>query len=1078
MATESTPCPAPDILAELRRGALDPDTRHRLIEHIVHCRKCTNLVTSAPDTFPRKSGRMPVRGVVALTASALLLALASTFLLLHRSTPARSGIEALVAAADRLPGRPFEGRLTRGFRHKPALEPLRGDPGNLRGPTLPLLDAARRFEPKDTRDRGVVALWLGEDQRAVEMLEAADRSDPGNGFLLSDLSVAYSARAKAQGHASDYVAAIDTAERAWHLRRSPETAWNRAIALSALNLTAAAERAWDEYLAADADTAWHAEGVVRRAHLRQHSTPDDWKHVGPQLLGRRGTDDRAVEDAVAKFPAQTLAAFETDVIPTWAKARAAGDEPAAAAALHLAHTLAKALAGTGEQLPIDTMAAIERACRERTSCQDIASAHAELRASQQAMESQDFQRATKDASDALARFDRLGTPFALAAKYQLGACMMHQNRFADARATAASLRSALAGKRYRTLEARVLWLQGLALIDDAKPEESITCYTAARQLFQEGRDGKNLAAVEVRLADVFEYAGDIDEAMAHRIRSFELMRSSGETGEMYLALFEAGTSVAQRGWPAAADVFLDESVREAAAHERAAVAALACMWRSILASRRGEFAVAAQHARDSAVYTARAVDPGQRALLAASAVQLGASATDTPQATELVTNTIHFFETAGNRIWLPQLFRQRALMRRRDGDLIAAVADYRRAIDVTEEVLDDAAPAAMRDGFTADARANYEDLIGLLLDQGATREALAYAERVRLIGRHRPQDGDVLAPVRELGPQQVAVVYEVQADALTIWLARRDSIDVIRSSNARDIQRQLAAATAAPPRTETLASLYDLLVRAWVDRIPPGSHLVIVPPPALEGIPFSALQNRQSGRALVDDYVVSVAASLSAAAKEPVSVSRNDALLIVGDPAYEHLPRLRWSQREAESVAGNYARARILTGEQATADAFLAEAHSATVFHFAGHAVLNELAPEASSLVFAAENGEETRIYIHELAEQHLPFKLVVLSACSTATRRSGRRGTRNLARAFIDSGAKAVVGTLWPVRDDYAAEFSIQLHRALTRGEDVARAVRSAQLALRSRDPGDLTWAAFCLMQGNAPSRGGARNE
>ena len=147
-----------------------------------------------------------------------------------------------------------------------------------------------------------------------------------------------------------------------------------------------------------------------------------------------------------------------------------------------------------------------------------------------------------------------------------------------------------------------------------------------------------------------------------------------------------------------------------------------------------------------------------------------------------------------------------------------------------------------------------------------------------------------------------------------------------------------------------------------------------------------------------------------------------------------------------------------------------------TALHFGGHAVVNDLAPELSNLILGAENGRDSRIYVHELLERPSPLKLVVLSACSTV-RGSSRRGTGTLTigRAFLDGGAEAVVGTLWPVSDDVAAGFSAALHGALAAGEDVPRAVRIAQRRIKSTSGADASWAAFCVLQGTTSQKEGS---
>ncbi len=203
-------------------------------------------------------------------------------------------------------------------------------------------------------------------------------------------------------------------------------------------------------------------------------------------------------------------------------------------------------------------------------------------------------------------------------------------------------------------------------------------------------------------------------------------------------------------------------------------------------------------------------------------------------------------------------------------------------------------------------------------------------------------------------------------------------------------------------------------------------------------------------------------------------IGPSDPILVVGSPAYDALPALPDSRREAIAVAGKYRNPTLLLGEQATAANMIRYVPQATVLHFGGHAVVNPLAPRFSSLALASVDGHDTRVYLHELLERRQPLKLVVLAACSTAQRSTGgARGTLTIARAFLDGGARSVVGTLWPVSDAAAARFSASFHESLLHGQDIAAAARSAQLELKSQSGDDLTWAAFCVFQGNVSKEG-----
>jgi len=904
--------------------------------------------------------------------------------------------------------------------------------------------------------------------KAIDMLESIARATPHDAMLLNDLSVAYDARAQARGFAPDHAAALDAAEHAWRIRRSPETAWNRALAVSAFHLTSTAERAWDDYLKIDSDQAWRQEAEARRAELRRTTIADDWNRMKSKLA----QDTAAVNDVAQRFPAQTLVHFEEKILPFWARARLSGSHSEETRLRGLGRTVAAALARNGERLPLDTLAAVSNACASAASCDALGRAHLQFADARDLMEKQQFDRAAAVLAGASAAFEQFRSPYALAARFQRAACLIHENKLADAAREGESLLSATDGRGYRTLHARSLWLIGLTQIDAGRPEESIQSYERAKRLFEDANDLTNVASVELLLADATENGGDRDAAMEHRLASFKVMHASGDLKQLHHALFEAGSSMDSRGWSDAADFLLGESVREAVDQKRFIVAAVASMWRSTIASRRGDLGLASEEARMAGVYSQQMTDPGQRALAAANVNQLAAARQGGRNVVESLTETIHFFERTGNRAWLPQLLRQRALLYENVGNQSGAEADFRKAIDVAEQVLDNAAPATMRDGFAADIRADYEDVIRLLLAKGASLEALSYAERARLIGHGEDGKRDVLAILDSVPRTTAVAVYELQPDALVVWLITHGSVTLFRSPEGRAAAATATAGAGGAPTQAALAALYDLLIRNWIAHVGRARELVVVPPPELAGVSFAALVNRDSGRAVIDDYSVTVAGSLASLREGPVTVSASDPALIVGDPAYSDLPRLPRSREEAVEVARHFENPALLLGDGATGANVLRDIGHASVFHFSGHAVANELSPELSSLMLAPADGNDSRIYVHELLQRRLPLKLVVLSACSTAKGRAGgTRGTLTIARAFLDSGARTVVATLWPVSDDAAASFAVALHDALSRGESVAAAARSAQLHIKSRSGGDPTWAAFCVLQGRGGS-------
>jgi CHAT domain-containing protein len=175
------------------------------------------------------------------------------------------------------------------------------------------------------------------------------------------------------------------------------------------------------------------------------------------------------------------------------------------------------------------------------------------------------------------------------------------------------------------------------------------------------------------------------------------------------------------------------------------------------------------------------------------------------------------------------------------------------------------------------------------------------------------------------------------------------------------------------------------------------------------------------------------------------------------------VPRLAEAEGEATAIAGLYERSRQLKGGEATPQRFLADSARADVIHFAGHA-------REDALVFGPDAATQT---LHAREISAVTFRLhplVVLAACSTARGRACRtEGIDSLAVAFLHSGARGVVATLWDAEDETASRFARSLHLQIRDGSDVAEALRRVQLEMiaspspQERNPA--SWAGVILV-------------
>ncbi|HKY32332.1 MAG TPA: CHAT domain-containing protein [Candidatus Polarisedimenticolia bacterium] len=283
----------------------------------------------------------------------------------------------------------------------------------------------------------------------------------------------------------------------------------------------------------------------------------------------------------------------------------------------------------------------------------------------------------------------------------------------------------------------------------------------------------------------------------------------------------------------------------------------------------------------------------------------------------------------------------------------------------------------------------------------------------------------------------------IRKDALLGALRRRDgSEETAAAALHRDVLR-------------------DLL--RWLT--PDVTHLIVIPHGPLHGLPLAPLRPGRKGAAVVERFRVTYApsATLWLQWRRRPGPSSRGGVLALADPRREEagpgvriaasrtdLTPLPWARREARRLLRSYAgRGTLLEGSQASEPAVLrAGLGTVGLLVFATHAVIDPVSPRRSAIVLAAgEGGDDGLLQPPEIARLDLDGALVALSGCQSATGPAIEgEGLLSLARSFFEAGAVAVVGNLWPARDDEAGEAFAALYRRLAEGVPLAEALRRAQ--------------------------------
>lgn len=380
---------------------------------------------------------------------------------------------------------------------------------------------------------------------------------------------------------------------------------------------------------------------------------------------------------------------------------------------------------------------------------------------------------------------------------------------------------------------------------------------------------------------------------------------------------------------------------------------------------------------------------------------------------------------------------------------------------------------ALRDSLRV-ARAEYEALRARVDAQGTT------ASRSSLIQTPPTTLADVQ---RRLLPHELLLEYFVAPDRLVIFAVTTTEtrqVEQIVTSSALASRVGLARALIAQRQPNTvvqpvLQALYRDLVAPVAGEVfaPAIRTVVVVPHGLLSYLPFSALVHPTSGRFLIEDRAVMVAPSAAVFATlraATAAVPAGSPKIFALAPYADDLPGTKAEVRTMQAAPLG---ALSLFNAEATEGRLRAVLAEDAMVHVATHARLNPYNPLFSRIELrAGKDGDASDngwLEVHEILGLRVRSPLVFLSGCETAvgsTRRTQfeeRDDFTSIAHAWLVSGARTVVATLWRIDDQAAATVATRFYEALQRSS-APEAMATAQRAML-RDPNTRRpyyWAAY----------------
>ncbi|HEX8407465.1 MAG TPA: CHAT domain-containing protein [Thermoanaerobaculia bacterium] len=998
---------------------------------------------------------------------------------------ARDPLSAVIAAASQARRRPLEARLAK-FAYRPSPQHQRAsapDPPDVvlaaAGSKL-LRQTAGAETPASLHAAGIAELIAGSPN-AAEKLSDAVQADSERPEYWNDLAAALYTRARVEDDVHELCDALAAVDRALRLEpRRADALFNRALILDAMNLRPQAVAAWSAVLAADHGSDWAAE-AQQRLHRLDGQNPAD--SIRPSF--EKPSEDAAMQSLVASDPETARRVGETVLLANWGRARTSGQTERAQAWLANARVIGAALrARNGERLLADTVAAIDR-CSSDACRKHLAEAHQRYDDARRAYGNRRVALSFDDFRAAVELFRREGSPMALVAEYYVASCL--EDHSDDS--VFALLQDLLARTppSYLALRGQVIWTMSSSRARAGKTAEALEL--AERALVDVTRLGEraNMNRIRDAVAALRSVLGDPAEAW--RLRRMTFADYSNHRGDMQRALeLAARTEAAEGHWGAASSLFalaVEEPLR---INPRTHVSAM--LWHALALQREG-FVEEARHQLAAARRSAWGIaDDGLRrtALDDLTFADAAVLVSDNPNRAAAILDRYIATAQSRDRTFLlaeAQLLRARAA--RAAGDRAAAEKSYRSAIDSADEVRHDAANRGAANAYFATATSAANELTDLLERQGRTADAFAVSERGRgrtflerlAISRRTRLDPRTAEEIRTRLPARTAVVSFVSLpERLLVFTVdpHRGLTVAALPLGVAELQKKVRQLTNAIQREDDdrayglAEELYDELLRPVELSIAGADTLVLIPDATTELVPFGALRDRRTGRHLATQFALlrSPSASVFTSTVERRNEKPAD-IVIVADPDFDRqrfprLARLAAAESEARSITRTYGSARVWIGEEATARRFLDSLSSARVVHIASHAVTSRSDPMQSMLLLASDVERSGTVTAREIAQTPCFAHVVVLAACRTAMPADTPSDIGTISLAFLAAGARNVVGTLWNVDDDHAAEFSRLFHAELVRGISPAEAMRRVQRQMLVTRP-LRAWSGFVLI-------------
>ncbi|MDO9513544.1 MAG: CHAT domain-containing protein [Elusimicrobiota bacterium] len=239
--------------------------------------------------------------------------------------------------------------------------------------------------------------------------------------------------------------------------------------------------------------------------------------------------------------------------------------------------------------------------------------------------------------------------------------------------------------------------------------------------------------------------------------------------------------------------------------------------------------------------------------------------------------------------------------------------------------------------------------------------------------------------------------------------------------------------------------------------IPSCENLVIVPHSSLHRFPFCLLI-MADGRYLTEEKPVYYIDNIQRIGKKALAPDGD--MFVVSDPTED----LSSAGEESDGVKLIFGaqKCRVLKGSACRRKSVLSALEKYSMFHFAGHAVIEESQQDMSRLLLS-----DGALRVSGLFGRKIKSRFVFLNGCQTARGKVLPGDEMNsFSRAFHFAGADEVIVNLWEVSDSHSPIMTKLFYESFSRGLSSERALQEAQKHAIAEGLSPFVWAAFKIIK------------